>query len=164
MRLSLNIYFKYILQLSPNYATLLAGFIKLEYDTMQLTQFTDYGLRCLMYLAARPDTQASVKEIADYYAISRNHLVKVVHRLAQLGYIESTKGKGGGIRIAPHAHDLRLGDLVATLEPHMFLVECFDASSNTCRITGSCRLKHHLAEAAGDFIQSLNRYRLADTL
>ena len=61
---------------------------------MQLTQFTDYGLRSLMYLAAQPDRLCSVREIAEHYAISRNHLVKVVHRLAQLGYVSSSKGKG----------------------------------------------------------------------
>jgi len=74
-----------------------------EYSIMQLTRFTDYGLRCLMYLAARPDDLSSVKEISEYYKISRNHLVKIVHRLSQLGYIETSKGKGGGIRLAEGA-------------------------------------------------------------
>jgi Rrf2 family transcriptional regulator, nitric oxide-sensitive transcriptional repressor len=74
--------------------------IPLFQDAMQLTQFTDYGLRSLMYLAAQPDRFSSVREISDHFGISRNHLVKVVHRLAQLGYLNSTKGKGRGIRLA----------------------------------------------------------------
>ncbi len=93
-----------------------AAFPSLQ-DPMQLTIFTDYGLRSLMFLAAQPDKVCSVREIADHYGISRNHLVKVVHRLAQLGYITSSKGKGGGIRLACDANKLKIGDLVRKLEP-----------------------------------------------
>lgn len=131
---------------------------------MQLTTFTDYGLRTLMYLASHSASQSSVKEIAEHYDISRNHLVKVVHRLSQLGYIETSKGKGGGIKIAEGATELRLGDLITALEPHMNVVECFDAKTNTCRITESCQLKHYLFEGTQSFIDSMNKYTLADTL
>lgn len=131
---------------------------------MQLTIFTDYGLRSLMYLAAHPDRLCSVKEIAEHYGISRHHLVKVVHRLAQLGHIASTKGKGGGIKLATAATALRLGDLVRDLEPHMHLVECFDRNTNTCRIVSACQLKHFLMDANGAFIESLNRHTLADAV
>lgn len=131
---------------------------------MQLTRFTDYGLRTLMYVAARAENSASVKEVAEHYGISRNHLVKVVHRLSQLGYIETTKGKGGGIKIAKDAEKLRLGDLIKQLEPNMNMVECFDAKTNTCRITGSCQLKHYLFEATQNFIDTMNRYTLANTM
>lgn len=131
---------------------------------MQLTSFTDYALRTLMYLAARPEEKSSVKEISEHYGISRNHLVKVVHRLSQLGYIETTKGKGGGIQIAQGTEKLRLGDLIRQLEPNMNMVECFDAKTNTCRITGSCQLKHYLFEATQNFIDTMNRYKLSDTV
>lgn len=129
---------------------------------MQLTQFTDYGLRSLMYLAAQPDKLCSVREIAGHYGISRNHLVKVVHRLAQLGYITSSKGKGGGIRLAGKPESLRLGDLVQALEPNMHLVECFNRETNTCTVVSACRLKHFLADANTSFLQALNRHTLAD--
>lgn len=129
---------------------------------MQITRFTDYGLRTLMYVAARSENIASVKEIAEYYGISRNHLVKVVHRLSQLGYIETTKGKGGGLQIAQGAGNLRLGDLISQLEPNMGIAECFDTKTNTCRITGSCQLKHYLFEAMKNFIDTMNKYTLAD--
>lgn len=130
---------------------------------MQLTLFTDYGLRSLMFLAAYQDRTSSVKEIAEHYGISRNHLVKVVHRLAQLGYIESSKGKGGGIRLARQAKNIKLGDLIKQLEP-MNIVECFDNKTNTCRMTNSCHLKHYLYEASQSFISTINKYTLADTV
>lgn len=131
---------------------------------MQLTSFTDYGLRTLMYLAAKPQDISSVREISDHYGISRNHLVKVVHRLSQLGYIETTKGKGGGIRIAKGTENIRLGDLIKQLEPNMHMVECFNPATNTCRITSSCHLKHYLFEATTSFTDTMNKYTLADTI
>ncbi len=131
---------------------------------MQLTIFTDYGLRSLMYVAAHPDRLCSVKEIAEHYGISRNHLVKVVHKLAQLGHIASTKGKGGGIKLACRPKDLKIGDLVMQLEPNMTLVECFDKEANTCRIISTCQLKHFLLDANKVFIESLNQHTLADAI
>ncbi|HPB89946.1 MAG: Rrf2 family transcriptional regulator [Rugosibacter sp.] len=132
--------------------------------SMQLTSFTDYGLRSLMYLAACTDRLSSVKEIADYYGISRNHLVKVVHRLAQLGYIETSKGKGGGIRLAWDARKMRMGDLVTALESSMNIAECFNRDTNTCQITNACQLKHYLYEASRAFTDVLNQYTLADAI
>lgn len=129
---------------------------------MQLTVFTDYGFRTLMFLAGHPDRLCSVKEISEVYGISRNHLVKVVHRLGLLGYVVTAKGKGGGIRLADTTRDLRLGDLVNALEPNMDLVECFNAEANTCRITSSCQLKHYLFAARQVFIAELNRHTLKD--
>ena len=131
---------------------------------MQLTTFTDYGLRCLMYLAARPAKLSSVKEISAYYAISRHHLVKVVHRLAQLGYVDSSKGKGGGIQLAKNPETIRLGDIIEQLEPNMAMVECFDPKTNGCRISEACQLKPYLLEAGRAFLDTLNQYTLADTV
>jgi Rrf2 family nitric oxide-sensitive transcriptional repressor len=131
---------------------------------MQLTIFTDYGLRSLMYLVAHPDRSCSIREIAEHYGISRNHLAKVVHRLAQLGYIESSKGKGGGIKMAQPADALKLGDLVRALEPNMDILECFNKDTNTCRIATTCQLKHYLFDAKQTFLASLNQHTLADTI
>lgn len=131
---------------------------------MQLTIFTDYGLRSLMYLAAHTDRRCSVRQIAEHYGISRNHLVKVVHHLAQLGYIDSSKGKGGGVKLAHRADKLKLGDLVRALEPNMDIVECFNKDTNTCRIASACQLKHYLFDAKQAFLASLNNHTLADTV
>lgn len=129
---------------------------------MQLTTFTDYALRTMLLLASDPERKYSVKEVSEHYGISRNHLVKVVHRLAQLGYIISSKGKGGGIRINPSSTTLKLGDMVRALEPNMDLVECFNEEENTCKITSACDLKSILSKAKLNFIDYLNQYTLED--
>lgn len=117
-----------------------------------------------MYLAAHPERLCSVKEIAEYYGISRNHLVKVAHKLAQLGYVTSVKGKGGGIRLGRDPETLRLGDLICALEPHMNMVECFDEKTNGCRVTSHCILKHVLHDAARAYVDRLNDHTLAKTI
>ena len=131
---------------------------------MQLTIFTDYGLRALMFLAAHREKMCNVREVSEHYGVSYNHMVKVVHRLVQLGYVESTKGKGGGIRLAKGAEKNRLGDLVRMLEPNMDIVECFNRDTNTCRVTESCQLKHYLFAAKQAFLESLNRHTLGDVV
>lgn len=117
-----------------------------------------------MYLAARPAEVHSVKEIAEHYGISRNHLVKVVHRLSQLAYISTSKGKGGGIRLMPGAETLGLGDIMMQLEADMNIAECFNPETNTCLITEHCRLKHYLFEARQSFVSAMNCHTLADTV
>ncbi len=131
---------------------------------MQLTIFTDYGLRTLMYVAAYPERRCSVREVAEHYGISRNHLVKVVHHLALRGYLDSSKGKGGGIQLAKAPETLRIGDVVRDLEPNMQMAECFNRETNRCRISSNCQLKHYLMEATNAFIATLNRYTLADAV
>jgi Rrf2 family nitric oxide-sensitive transcriptional repressor len=88
--------------------------------------------------------------------------VKVAHRLAQLGYTTTARGRGGGIRLAQDPQTLRIGDIVQRLEPHMHVVECFDAISNTCKVTATCELKHMLHAGRTAFVEALNRYSLAD--
>lgn len=117
-----------------------------------------------MYLAARPQEVHSVKEIAEHYGISRNHLVKVVHRLSQLAYISTSKGKGGGIRLVPETEKLGLGDIMMQLETDMNIAECFNPQTNTCLITEDCQLKHYLFDARQAFITAMNLHTLADTV
>lgn len=131
---------------------------------MQLTIFTDYGLRSLMYLAANSQRRCSVKELSDYYSISRNHLVKVIHRLSKLGYINSKKGKNGGIKLAKNAETLKLGDIVLALEQNMDIVECFNKDTNKCNITNGCGIKHYLFDAKKAFLKSLNQHTLTDAI
>jgi Rrf2 family nitric oxide-sensitive transcriptional repressor len=131
---------------------------------MQLAAFTDYGLRCLMYLAAHDERQCTVREISGYFGISHHHLVKVVHRLGQHGFITTKKGKGGGIRLAGPASAYKLGDVAQALEPDMEMAECFNAKKNTCRLSGGCGLKHAIAEASRSFIGIMNEYTLAEVV
>lgn len=130
---------------------------------MHITQYTDYALRVLLYLGAAPERLATIGEIAERYAISRSHLMKVVNQLVQDGVIEGLRGKGGGIRLAKPASDIWLGPLVRSLEPEMVLVDCFRSDSQ-CVINGQCRLKGVFAEALSAFMAVLDRYSLADLL
>lgn len=129
---------------------------------MRLTTFTDYTLRVLMYLAIEPGRLATIPEIASAYGISENHLMKVVHRLARTGLIESVRGKGGGIRLAHPATDIRLGQVIRASEGDAVIVECFSAENNTCCITPVCRLTKILADTFEGFYQALDAYSLAD--
>lgn len=131
---------------------------------MQLTNFVDYSLRSLMFLGSHSGKRCTVKEISEYYGISHNHIVKVIHRLSQLEYIITIKGKGGGIKLAPHTQNLKIGTLIEQIESSMELVECFNSKTNTCLITNFCQLKHYLYEAKAAFIDTLNQYTLEDAI
>jgi Rrf2 family nitric oxide-sensitive transcriptional repressor len=129
---------------------------------MQLTYYTDYSLRVLMYLAIQPRRRVSISEIAERYDISRNHLVKVVHNLARGGLIESHRGKGGGIELARAPAKINLGEVVRYTEGPFRLVECFDAARDRCVITNVCGLAGVLREACDSFLATLDRYTLAE--
>jgi len=130
---------------------------------MQLTQFTDYSIRVLIYLARLPESeQSTISEIADYHKISRNHLVKVVNKLATEGFIQTIRGKGGGLKLGRPAHTIGVGEVVRVTETNMDLVECFDMKTNQCCIAKGCALKAQLYEARRAFMMALDQYTLAD--
>lgn len=131
---------------------------------MRLTLHADYALRILMYLAARPGRPSSTQEMADAYAISKHHLVRVVQTLAGLGYVEVRPGRSGGVLLARAPGDIRLGKVVRAGEPDFHLVECFDRENNTCPIAPACGLKGVLAEARDAFLATLDKYTLEDLL
>jgi len=131
---------------------------------MQLTLYTDYSLRVLLYLGNKPDVRVTITEISDHYDISRNHLVKVVHNLAQLGVIQTIRGKSGGMLLAEHPENINIGTVIKKIEPHMNLLECFDDATNTCPITAACHLKGIIFKAKQSFLDVLNAYTLADLL
>lgn len=130
---------------------------------MQLTRFTDYGLRVLIYLAARPDRLARIEEIADAYGISRGHVMKVVRRLVGHGYVESLRGRGGGVRLARPASEIGLGDVVRKTEENLALVECL-GDHGSCVIESACGLQHALARALEAFLSTLDGYTLEDLI
>ncbi len=129
---------------------------------MQLTSFSDYALRLSIYLATDPGRWISVREVSRAYGISRAHLVKVVQRLVELGAVEAMRGRSGGLRLARPAAEIRLGALVRATEPHLNLVECFDAPTNGCPIAHACALKGILMQARDDFLSALDRHTVAD--
>ena len=131
---------------------------------MRLTQYTDYSLRVLLYLAHKKDEMVTISELADFYKISRNHLVKVVHNLGVKGYLQTTRGKHGGMRLARPAHEIVIGDVVRKVEPDFDLLECFNTSTDQCMITHSCALKSLLIRARNDFLSTLDLYTVADAV
>jgi Rrf2 family nitric oxide-sensitive transcriptional repressor len=129
---------------------------------MKLTAFTDYSLRVLIYLAARPDRRATVAEISTAFGIKTNHLTKVVHHLGRRGWVETVRGKGGGLLLAKPAEAICIGQVVRDTEAAAQPAECFSEGPSDCVIAGNCRLKGVLAEAVQAFHAVLDRYTLAD--
>ena len=132
---------------------------------MRLTLYTDYSLRTLIYLGTKENNQLStIQEISDAYNISKNHLMKITHQLGQLGYIETIRGRGGGIRLAIDPKTITIGEIVRQTEEDFHLVECFDQENNLCKISSECQLKGVLYEALQAYMTVLDRYSLDDFL
>jgi len=129
---------------------------------MQLSKFSDYGLRVLMYVGLRPQQAATVAQIATAYGVSQHHLVKVAATLRELGFLDATRGRGGGLRLGQPAAEIRLGAVVRGTE-NLALVECM-GDDGECVLTGSCKLQHALVRARAAFLAALDDYTLADLL
>ena len=124
---------------------------------MRLKSYTDYALRVLMHLAAKPDRLSSIAEIARTYRISHNHLMKVVHDLRKEGFLDAVRGRSGGVRLARPAAEITVGDVVRHTEAGFDLVDC-----GSCVIAPACALTAALHEARSAFMTVLDRYSLAD--
>lgn len=130
---------------------------------MRLTAMTDYSLRLLMHVAQQPDRLCTIAEIAQVYGVSEAHLMKITHQLGMAGFIETVRGRGGGMRLARPAAEINLGDVVRAMEPDFAIVECF-ATGNVCSLTGRCRLTGVLHGSLMAFMAHLDGYTLADIL
>lgn len=128
---------------------------------MRLTLFTDYSLRVLLVLATRTESLVTIADLAKVYDISQAHLMKVTHMLGKTGWVDTVRGRNGGMRLAVHPSTLKLGTLVRRLESDFALVECF-GEDNRCVLTGGCELAAVLARALQAFLEELDRYSLAD--
>ena len=131
---------------------------------MRFTRYTDYALRVLMYLGLKGEELSTIKEIAARYGISENHLMKVVHNLGREGFIETTRGRQGGIRLARAPKEINVGDVVRKCEDDLRLVECFDPKTNSCPIADVCGLAGMIDEALAAFLKVLDKKTLADVL
>jgi Rrf2 family nitric oxide-sensitive transcriptional repressor len=129
---------------------------------MELSRFSDYSLRVLIYAAARDGEKVTLSELAQAYRISHHHLVKIVHYLGKLGYLANRRGRSGGILLGRKAADIRVGDVIRKTETHFNLVECFNAATDTCRISPTCRLKGVFQEACQAFLDVLDHYTIED--
>ena len=128
---------------------------------MRLTTYTDYTLRVLIRLSVRPHHLTTIADIAESYGISENHLMKVVHQLGVAGYIETVRGRNGGIRLLKEPREINVGEIVRRTEPDFDLVPCFN-TSDACVIEPVCILKGALDQARGAFLAVLDRFTLAD--
>ncbi len=129
---------------------------------MQVTQFTDYAIRTLIYLCLQPDRRATVDEIAAELRVSASHLTKVVHRLGRIGVIETLRGRRGGLRLHRAPAEISAGWLFRQTEDNLALADCFQASGCECPLAGNCRMTGILHEALQAFLGVLDRYSLAD--
>ncbi|MCW8386407.1 Rrf2 family transcriptional regulator [Fluoribacter dumoffii] len=130
---------------------------------MQLTQFTDYSLRALIYIAIRRTT-CTIQDIACVYDISHNHLIKIIHNLSKLGIIKTIRGKNGGIMMAKNPAEINLKTLVTKLEPHFDLVPCFNKEKANCCIAPTCKLRKILLDAQEAFFSVLEQFSLEDII
>lgn len=131
---------------------------------MRLTRFTDNALRALVYLALDPNDIPTVGEVARKMGMSEDHLLKVVQRLSQLGYVKTIRGRNGGMRLAKSADEIVVGEVIRRTEDNMSLVPCFDPTEVTCPISAACGLAPALDEALQAFLTTLDRYTVADLL
>ena len=129
---------------------------------MRLADYTDYTLRVLMYCARHDDRLVTIAEIAATHQVSKNHLMKIVNDLGRQGVLATTRGRGGGLRLLKAPSEIRIGDVVRASETDFRLVECFDAATDTCTLTPSCRLKGVLRNALKAYFAELDGVTLAD--
>ncbi len=128
---------------------------------MQLTLHTDYALRVMIYLTLHPDRWVTIEELAGFFNISKNHLVKIVHKLGVKGYLQTLRGKGGGIRLARPAKEINIGDVVRTIEGHFYIAECFNqVKQGLCAVQPQCGLTGLFAKALGQFMSVLDEVNL----
>jgi len=130
---------------------------------MQITRYTDYALRVLIYLAVHHDKKTTINDIATNYQISKNHLMKIVQQLNQQGYLLATRGKNGGLTLTKPMSDINIGTLVRFLEDDNKLVTCFTDTAH-CIISPSCQLKGVFAQAQENFFKTLDAVTLQDLI
>ena len=127
---------------------------------MQLTKFSDYALRVLMYAHAAGGRRVTIDEMAAAYRISRGHLMKVVNSLTRAGYLTAVRGHSGGLVLARPAEDIRLGEVVRATEPAFAIVECF-STNNQCVASDCSRLARVLDQALTAFLTVTNTHSRA---
>ncbi|MCG2586708.1 Rrf2 family transcriptional regulator [Massilia sp. TS11] len=131
---------------------------------MRLTAYTDYALRTLMYVAQHRERLVTIQDIADAQGIAKNHLTKVVNHLAQLGYLETVRGRNGGLRLAREPEQINVGQVVRATETDFHMAACFQPSDKSCAFLPHCALKHTLTQAAQAFLAVLDAATLAQML
>jgi Rrf2 family nitric oxide-sensitive transcriptional repressor len=130
---------------------------------MRVTLHTDYSLRVLMYVATKGDQLSTIAEIADAYGISKNHLMKVVYQLGLRGYLETVRGKNGGLRLMRKPAQINVGKVVRETDDEMAVVGCM-TEKNYCRVENVCILRRAFSKATQAFLSVLDEYTLEDLI
>jgi Rrf2 family nitric oxide-sensitive transcriptional repressor len=128
---------------------------------MRLTSYTDYALRTLMFLALNRDRLVTIGDIAQTHNIAKNHLTKVVHHLGTLGFVETVRGRSGGLRLGREPAEISIGDVVRQTETDFYMASCFDANSAGCLYAAGCEMRGALAQATKAFLDVLDGVSLA---
>lgn len=134
---------------------------------MRLTDYTDYALRVMLFLAVRKDGLSTIQDISDAYGISKNHLMKVVQQLGERGWVDTVRGRHGGLRLNDRSLLLTIGEVVRATETDFALVGCFEregGDTRGCVIEPQCRLKHVLRAAGAAFLAELDRHTLGELI
>lgn len=132
---------------------------------MRLTDYTDYALRILLYLSVRPSGLSTIQEISDAYGISKNHLMKIVQQLGELGWVETVRGRNGGLRLNARSSALTIGDIVRKTESDFAIVGCFEGQTavhESCVIQPHCRLRGVFAAARDAFLAELDKHTVGE--
>lgn len=129
---------------------------------MRLALQTDYSLRTLMYLAARPGRQ-TIQAVAEFFQISQTHVAKVVNNLSRLGFVRSIRGIGGGLELAKSPDQISIGEVIQAMEGNMHLLECV-GTENICVIQQHCKLRTVLDRAERVQMDYLKSVCLSDVL
>ncbi|NKX63110.1 Rrf2 family transcriptional regulator [Labrenzia sp. 5N] len=130
---------------------------------MRLSQASDFALRILMATGQSDDPQ-TVDKLSRQLGLAKSHVMKIVAHLAKGGYLETTRGRGGGIRLAKTPDMIRLGDVVRLIEPDLGVVACLKPEPTVCAFLPRCALKGAMARASEAFLESLNTETLASIL
>lgn len=131
---------------------------------MNITTFSDYTLRVLIYLGTHSDKKSTADEIAKAYDISFHHVAKAAQWLARQDYVISERGRSGGIFLSQSAADINIGHVLQATESGIAMVDCMRATGGTCCIAPACGLKLALAEAQAAFYSALESFTLADVI
>lgn len=131
---------------------------------MYLSKFTDYSFRIMMYLGNHPNELYTVDELSSILNLSTHHIKKIIYTLSKNGYILSTKGRNGGVKMVKNPKDINLGTLLQITEDNLNILECFSPENNTCNINNNCKLKPIINDALNSFKQKLSEYTLEDIL
>lgn len=129
---------------------------------MRLTQQTSYSIRVLLYCAANTSDNSRIRDIAATYGISELHLFKIMHVLVESGFVETIRGRNGGIRLARPASEISIGAVVRATESNFYLTDCFDQTNRDCPLVDACGVNRILSEALAAFFSVLDRYTIAD--